>query len=59
MICGDMNSRNGCLLDYIIEYDTNDDMNSDRTCEPTNIKPRASEDNVVNEHGTILIDLCT
>ena len=27
MICGDMNSRSGCLQDYI-DYDDNDDINS-------------------------------
>ena len=60
MICGDMNSRSGCLQDYI-DYDDNGDINSvlyDRTCEPTRIQPRVSEDKIVNEYGKRLIDLC-
>ena len=60
MICGDMNSRSGCLQDYI-DYDDNGDINNvlyDRTCEPTRIQPRVSEDKIVNEYGKRLIDLC-
>ena len=37
MICGDINSRSGCLQDYI-EYDDIGNINSvlyDTTCEPT------------------------
>ena len=44
MICEDMNPQ-----DYI-DYDDNGDINSvlyDRTCEPTRIQPRVSEDKVV------------
>ena len=42
MICGDMNSRSGCLQDYI-DYDDNGDINSvlyDRTCEHVYQKTR-------------------
>ena len=56
MKCEDINSPSGCSLDYI-EYEDNGDMSSvlyDRTCEPTSV----SEDKVVNEYGTRLIDLC-
>ena len=57
MICGDMNSRSGCLQDYI-DYDDNCDINNvlyDRTCEPTRIQPRVSEDKIVNEYGKRLM----
>ena len=60
MICGDMNLRSGCLQEYI-DYDDNGDIISvlyDKTCDPTRIQPRVSEDKVVNEYGKILIDLC-
>ena len=60
MICGDINSRSGCLQDYN-DYDDTGNINSvlyDRTRESTRIQPRVSEDQVVNEHGKNLIDLC-
>ena len=55
MICGDINSRSGCLQDYI-DYDDNVTMLYDRTCEPTRIKPRVSEGNVVNAYVKRLVD---
>ena len=61
MIYGDLNPRCGDLHNYIDNIVYCEDINniiSSAAVNEDNIRPRSSDDSIVNEYGRTLIDLC-
>lgn len=57
LLCGDINTRTGKYSDTV-ESEGNRFISEDLNWSPNNEKPRLSFDNVINQHGKTLLNIC-